>query len=374
MTRKIERSRASVLTPPVRVSREARRLLKERCAGRLSRVGAPPVKSLVRIRSAASRDIRVARLAIGLFETIIGRDRESLFPRYPGGLLEWRQFPDRLKKDVRALVKWALSPVRHDLLEIHIAMAAIKSAVYRMRRRSVLGRAFRHRAARLMRQYPPLPTFRWSPSALFCDLLPEETGAPLTERTLLLAKALGHRELQIVPDNGPLNHDWIVGALTIRLSEDGYTVRKITIAVEAPKQPSPSRSIRIEGELVDYFETGTEGTIWMLDDNRRHGKEALEPIREGDCLTIMDQMGKKLWQGVIRCDKKVGWRRYRYNRDYGQQAALGRWVHWIQRGFKPDDWAAFFMRPDDDRLRGVLVRKIGSKRYPRLGGQKLPPV
>ena len=124
---------------------------------------------------------------------------------------------------------------------------------------------------------------------------------------------------------------------------------------------------RFEGELIDFFETGTEGVIWMLEDDRGIGREALEPICEGDRLTILDQLGNELWRGIIRCDKKIGLRPYPLNPQYGQQCALGHWVHWIQHGFKPDDWAKFFIRPDHDRLRGVLVRKPGIKRNPRLG-------
>ena len=166
-----------------------------------------------------------------------------------------------------------------------------------------------------------------------------------------------------------MNGTWTVGVLTIRLNEDGYTVGKVTLALDVSKQAAGPEVRRVEGELIDFFETGniTEGVIWMVDDERRHGREALEMICEGDHLTIEDQLGTTRWKGVIRCDKKTGWRKYPANPEYGQQCALGHWVHWIQRGFTPDDWARFFIRPDYDRLRGILVKGVGAKRDPRLG-------
>jgi hypothetical protein len=50
---------------------------------------------------------------------------------------------------------------------------------------------------------------------------------------------------------------------------------------------------------------------------------ALHNICEGDRLTILNQVGKVQWHGVIRCDKEVGWHRYPLNPNYGQQCALG---------------------------------------------------
>jgi hypothetical protein len=70
--------------------------------------------------------------------------------------------------------------------------------------------------------------------------------------------------------------------MTIRLNNDGYTIENITLCVAEKDQAIRPTLRRFEGELIDYFETGTEGVIWMLEDDRRVGREALEPICEGD--------------------------------------------------------------------------------------------
>jgi hypothetical protein len=105
----------------------------------------------------------------------------------------------------------------------------------------------------------------------------------------------------------------------------------------------------------------------MIDDEDRGGRDALETICEGDHLKILDQLGRTLWKGTIRCDKKTGWRAYPKNPEYGQQCALGYWIHWVQKGFAPDDWAKFFIRVEYEHFQGILVRGRRSPRKPRLG-------
>lgn len=118
----------------------------------------------------------------------------------------------------------------------------------------------------------------------------------------------------------------------------------------------------IEGELEDWFETGLEGVVWALADDAQKGYDSLHVIEEGDDLTILDKMGKVLWHGTIECDRKTGATPRPTNPKFVQQQALGCWIHWIQNGFESDRWAEFFMRPDDDRLRGVLVKNPKNKK------------
>src|SRR6185369_12516300 len=113
----------------------------------------------------------------------------------------------------------------------------------------------------------------------------------------------------------------------------------------------------IEGELFDWFETGLEGVVWTLLDDIHEAHAGLHVIKEGDHLTIYGRDRSMLWQGTIRCDRETGRIPRPTNPDFKQQAALGQWVHWIQAGFEPDRWAAFFIRPDNDRLRGVLIKR-----------------
>jgi hypothetical protein len=218
-----------------------------------------------------------------------------------------------------------------------------------------------------MRQYPaslqpnsvkPIKTY---------DLLRELRGKPLTDGVILMTKPINSCVLQIVPQNASLNSTWNPGALTIRLNDDGYTIQSITLALEIPIQCHSTGSRTVRGDLVDYFETGTEGVIWTVDDECLHGREAMEVICEGDHLTVLDPMGLVVWKGVIRCDKKVGRRPYPINPKYGQQCALGHWIHWVQKGFKPDAWAEFFIRAEYDRFQGILVRGKRCTRNPKFG-------
>lgn len=220
---------------------------------------------------------------------------------------------------------------------------------------------------RPFRQYPPPKETSVGGGASILKILPEEIGRPVTEGLVSLAKAFRPKHLQVVPHDAYVNGQWTLGTLTIRVDADGYTAEQITIALEVPDENARSNARRIEGTLDGYFETGTEGLIWSVEDDNRPGIDRPEPICEGDQLTVLDGRGEVAWKGIIRCDRKVGWQGYPRNRKYGQQCALGYWVHWIQEGFKPDDWARYFVRPVYDRFRGILIKKPEGKRNPRLG-------
>jgi len=304
---------------------------------------------------------------MGLFEAVLGWGRQTLFPGYQGALADCRRLPINLQKDAWALVEWAISGLPIAGNEVHISSKKIESHVRQMRSSSDLGRHFLNRARRLKRLYPELPKAKWGASGATHRIMQDEVGKPLTERVVSLAATFRPKFLQIVQHDAYLNSTWTCGVLTIRLNDDAYTVKEITLAAPEPKQSKTPAQRRFEGELIDFFETGTEGVIWMLEDDSRFGRAALEAICEGDHLMILDALGNIVWRGVIRCDKKIGFRPYPMNPEYGQQCALGHWVHWIQEGFEPDEWAKFFIRPDYDRLRGILVRKPGHERNPRLG-------
>ncbi len=118
----------------------------------------------------------------------------------------------------------------------------------------------------------------------------------------------------------------------------------------------------ILGYLTEYFETGTEGLIWMLEEegDRSRGLDALHRIEQGDRLTIMTRNGRRtLWSGVIECDTQTGGMPRPGNPEFVQPQALGYWIHWTQRGISPDRWARFFCREDVGRYRGVLEKGLG---------------
>jgi hypothetical protein len=327
----------------------------------------PPIEAIQCLESAAVKDLGLARLTLGLLESLTHSEHRKIFPDYSPSLFDWRRFPGELQKHANGLVEWALKTDRADIGEVYRSADRIAAAVRQTRMASPLGKRYRSQADRLMRLYPAPLKPNYAESIETYDLLREFMGKPLTERVILIAKPLNPQILQIVPHDAYLNHTWAPGALTIRLNDDGYTIQNITLALEVPKQVAIEGPRTVRGALIDYFETGTEGVIWTIDDESRHGRPALETICEGDHLTILDPLGNPVWKGAIRCDKKAGWRPYPKNPDYGQQCALGRWIHWVQKGFKPDEWAEFFIRAEYDRFQGILVRGCGSKRNPKLG-------
>ena len=81
-------------------------------------------------------------------------------------------------------------------------------------------------------------------------------------------------------------------------------------------------------------------------------------IEEGDHLKVWGENRKVVFDGIIKQDTKTGWKRYPLNPKLGQQCALGMWIHWIQKGWKPDDWARLFIRYKGEKpLRAVFSKK-----------------
>ncbi len=101
---------------------------------------------------------------------------------------------------------------------------------------------------------------------------------------------------------------------------------------------------RYEGVLEGHWETGTEGVQWILLEDGYSGYEAFRWIEAGDRLTVYDEHRSVLFADTIKPDRKTGWRPYPLNPSFGQQCALGFWVHWIQEGWEPDAWALLFLR------------------------------
>lgn len=101
------------------------------------------------------------------------------------------------------------------------------------------------------------------------------------------------------------------------------------------------------GVLEGFWETGTEGIIWSIYKDGLKGYDALETIQNGDHLTVW-QHGNEvpIFDDKIVCDYQTGWRPFPLNPSYGQQSALGYWVHWVQTGMHPDAWARLFFPKD----------------------------
>lgn len=80
-------------------------------------------------------------------------------------------------------------------------------------------------------------------------------------------------------------------------------------------------------------------------------------------LSINKEDGSIVFNGEIIPNYRAGWKPYPRNRKYGQPRALGYWIHWTQKGWKPDDWARLFIRKKDQPpLKAELIKKQNQKR------------
>lgn len=116
--------------------------------------------------------------------------------------------------------------------------------------------------------------------------------------------------------------------------------------------------MQIDGILDPYFETGTEGILWSVYDESRPGYDGLFVLEDGDLLEVIDNDGTVVWEGEIELDWDIGYKPYPSNPKYGQQAAMGAWVHGIQKGFKPDDWALLFFRQYRNKEAGPYMARL----------------
>ena len=115
------------------------------------------------------------------------------------------------------------------------------------------------------------------------------------------------------------------------------------------------QKLEIKGDLDPYFETGTEGIIWIVYEDGKKGYDGLHALHPLDQLTIYGEKGEILFNEKIFPDWKAGWAEYPRNPGHGQPAALGCWIHWTQIGWEPDKWASFFLRKKGE---SVLKAKL----------------
>lgn len=100
------------------------------------------------------------------------------------------------------------------------------------------------------------------------------------------------------------------------------------------------------GVIDGYFETGTEGILWVFfedGEGDKYGYRMIE-IQKGDNLTIFSEDGSALFKGEIIQDREKGGVPLPGAPQYKQSVALGFWIHWTQEGWEPDDWAMLFLR------------------------------
>jgi hypothetical protein len=141
--------------------------------------------------------------------------------------------------------------------------------------------------------------------------------------------------------------------------------------------------VKYSGVLHAWFETGTEGLVWCLQSgvpDPRLLYNNLVIIESGDHLIVRDVAGKIIFDGVIEEDFEAGWSPYPrqfelvgrfFSRHWGwvpgfikrrcthfmngQPVALGCWIHWTQRGWLPDEWAALFLPGENKSFHAELI-------------------
>ncbi len=115
-------------------------------------------------------------------------------------------------------------------------------------------------------------------------------------------------------------------------------------------------SIKYYGVISSFFETGCEGMEWFFYEDGRVGYEGLRSIENGDHLLIFEEDGTVIFDDKIVQDREAGWKWRSKKFKIKQPSALGFWIHWTQKGWKPDNWAKLFLRKP--HLRAELTKRI----------------
>ena len=102
----------------------------------------------------------------------------------------------------------------------------------------------------------------------------------------------------------------------------------------------------IKGMLEPFYETGTEGVVWSVNDENKTGYDALHCLGRGDHLAIYDLVNpaELVWYGNIDYEYERNKQPFPLNPQYSQQAVFNHWVHGIQKDVEPEQWATWFFK------------------------------
>ena len=316
---------------------------------------AGPARAIRALEKETEKSLEVAELVCWLFDVAVGLEPNPLIAKRDFRLGDIASLSRRLHARATEFLEWAKG--QHLILsEVLVARISVIGNIVRLRSQTNFGKRRLSIVASLRSEREGAPVTELKPTAqLKClDILTDEIGLPLSPRTLRKIRAFAPARIEILDYQGPFSCLTLNGLVTVRLMQDGYSIYSITIA--SPVEDAP-QATTIHGVLEDFFETGSEGVHWAVCDDDDESYSGLHFIEEGDHLTIFGPAESVLWEGVIVCDRKSGFEKYPRNPKYGQPQALGHWIHWTQKGFKPDDWARFFIRPDSRRLKAILKKR-----------------
>jgi hypothetical protein len=108
----------------------------------------------------------------------------------------------------------------------------------------------------------------------------------------------------------------------------------------------------IEGELDPFSEQGSEGTHWMLYDDRKDtgdGYHRLHTVDQGDYLVVLKKDGSVFWEGTVKWATDTRHNMQTYLARYGT-------VHGLQEGMHPEKWCKMFF----DRLPAYIIKRADS--------------
>lgn len=107
-----------------------------------------------------------------------------------------------------------------------------------------------------------------------------------------------------------------------------------------------------EGLLFGWFETGTEGIVWSMQEFKHIGEnwsyEGLFPLKNLDILFVLDQDQKKVWSGVIMFDDT--------------RTAHGYHIWGIPKGWDSKEWMKLMF---NEQHIGIVLRLKKGEEFPK---------
>jgi hypothetical protein len=107
------------------------------------------------------------------------------------------------------------------------------------------------------------------------------------------------------------------------------------------------------GKLASFFETGCEGSYWVLEQFEKEGYEQYVFLESADELTVYDEDGVEVYTGVIIQDNTINLHQ-RPMTSIMQPVCKGFWVHWLQPGVDVNLWGEWFF---SGRFTGIIKRQ-----------------